>query len=75
MNHYLSSMAFLRLAVSWFSGVLALIALVAGCATERDLGLASARGGSCVGCHTSKDQLIATAKPDTGSGGEQPGEG
>ena len=75
MNHKLSSMALLRLVVSWLSGALALVVLMTGCATERDLGLASARGGSCVGCHTSKDQLIATAEPDTGSGGDEPGEG
>jgi mono/diheme cytochrome c family protein len=74
MNHKLSSIAALRFAMAWLAGALALVALMAGCATERDLGLASARGGSCVGCHTSKDQLVATAEPDTGSV-EEPGEG
>lgn len=74
MNHNLSDYSLDRLLVTWLSGLAVIMLLVAGCATERDLGLASARGGSCVGCHTSKDQLIATAEPDTG-GAEDPGEG
>lgn len=71
MNHKLSSFSLAGPLAAWA----ALLLLLAGCATERDLGLGSAHGGSCVGCHTSKDQLIATAEPDTGNGGENPGEG
>lgn len=56
-----------------FLGVLLL--LLSGCATERDLPISNARGGSCVGCHTSKEQIIASAEPDTGSGGGDSGEG
>lgn len=74
MNHNLSDYSTGRLLATWLSGLAVMLLLLAGCATERDLGLASARGGSCVGCHTSKDQLIATAEPDTG-GVEDPGEG
>jgi hypothetical protein len=74
MNHNLSDYWMGRLLAMWLSGLAVTMPLLAGCATERDLGLSSARGGSCVGCHTSKDQLIATAEPDTGTV-EDPGEG
>ena len=74
MNHKLSDFQRGNPLVTWMPGLALLVLLLAGCATERDLGLSSARGGSCVGCHTSKDQLIATAEPDTG-GVEDPGEG
>ena len=75
MRHKLLCYLVDRLLPTWMSGLAVMVLLLAGCASERDLGLSSARGGSCVGCHTSKDQLIATAEPDTGGGGEEPGEG
>ncbi len=75
MNHKLSDFTRGNPLMTWMPGLALLVLLLAGCATERDLGLSSARGGSCVGCHTSKDQLVATAEPDTGSGGDEPGEG
>ncbi|GAB4328552.1 MAG: hypothetical protein Kow0074_24580 [Candidatus Zixiibacteriota bacterium] len=50
------------------------LALVAGCSDD-DGPTGSAQTGSCVDCHTSKDQILATAEPDTGGGGEDSGEG
>ena len=54
-----------------------IVALVAGCASEKPGGPTTLAGGQtgCVACHTNQQSLIATASEDTTSSTETPGEG
>lgn len=47
-----------------------------GCAGERgaDVGPSSAERSDCVGCHTDKAMIVATAKEDDSSSGDDSGE-
>lgn len=53
-----------------------LLLLLIGCGDNDDgTGVVAATDrGDCVGCHTSKDMLVATTAPDTSSGGDETGE-
>ena len=56
-----------------------LVALLIGC-SEDDATTPPPTGsteitGTCLGCHTSEADLRATARIDTASGGDDPGEG
>lgn len=53
-------------------------AVLIGCSEESDVGITDPGGGGgtdCVGCHTDREALLATADPDTTTPGEDPGEG
>lgn len=49
-------------------------AMVGGCSDDKG-GTGSVQTGSCIDCHTSKDQILATAEPDTSGGTGESGEG
>lgn len=52
-----------------------LFILLAGGCTEKKSTTEPVTEDQCVGCHASKERLIATATPDTASIPENPGEG
>ena len=60
--------------------IIVLLALIVGCSEDDDTTTPLPTGpqeitGTCLGCHTSEADLRATARIDTASGGDDPGEG
>ena len=59
--------------------IMVLVALLIGCSEDDDTTPPptgpQAITGTCLGCHTSEADLRATARIDTASGGDDPGEG